>query len=399
MKYRYLIDPNDPPLTRNSVLAIPVDFRGMLPGRCSASCPKCTGLRSCPFWDGEARLTHGWTQWPRFADLPDKRFRCGLREHVVTTARDQVRSTFACEHEQPSCPFRIHGAPDRFSITMPLRARSSKGNPHLGGAGVGQLVMYVVLPSGPREAAKRRAVRTGWVADALVHHGAERWLYDFFVGVAGLDASEIQALQLESQSYGDLVFLDMVDCYANLTRKAMYMIGYAQRIVRPRFLIRLNTNQRLQARRMLTFLGGLSDEYIAKYYPNGFMWSTRGCVAPHVLEELTCYTVPLEISGPLLVEGSLIPYPQGSWLASEAAYSRMLDRYAHIVSITRGVFILPPGYCEDCFEGLLVSAAGVPILDFSPDGRRLWLGPNCSRGFVLHDETPQQLGRPLPGCL
>ena len=99
---------------------------------------------------------------------------------------------------------------------------------------------------------------------------------------------------------------------------------------------------------------------------------------------------------PLLVEGSLLPYPQGSWLASAVAYQRMMAVLLGLANARRA--FLPPGHAEDCFDGWLATAADVPILDIAPDGQRFWQGVNCSQGFTIFDETPEQLKMHLDGC-
>mmetsp|Transcript_68931 Transcript_68931/g.224637 ORF Transcript_68931/g.224637 Transcript_68931/m.224637 type:complete len:366 (-) Transcript_68931:149-1246(-) len=364
-----------------------MDWERFLPGTCHS---RESGKISCQkIWPGLFSSV-GARPWPRFEDGPDAlahdgRFRCGFRnESVLRSVARKADVAAACSFRGERWAYHLQRAPDlRYPSLSSGSARSS----------IGELVFYVALPSAPGEAENRQAVRASWAAWALRHK--RPWSYDFFVGAASLEGSMAQSLRQEAKDFGDIVLLDMVDSYNNLTLKVVQALAHAHRVIQPRFLVRLNSNNRLQPRRLVDFLGKLSDDQVGSLYPNGFMWTHPSCMNPLVLEEITCQTLTARIPKAALVYNNMMLYPSGQFLVSSSALGRMMEVYSEVV---RQHALLPPGSHEDCFMGYLATAAGVPILNFSPDGTRLFHAHNCSRGFTLLDESVEELGQPRRGC-
>ena len=82
-----------------------------------------------------------------------------------------------------------------------------------------KLLLFVALPSGPSHVLQRQAVRTGWAASGAQGGRAQarEWNYRFFVGAAGLNQRATADLRQEANTFGDMVLVDMVDNYQNLT--------------------------------------------------------------------------------------------------------------------------------------------------------------------------------------
>ena len=253
--------------------------------------------------------------------------------------------------------------------------------------------LFVAVLCRPQDVVLRSSVRTGWASDGRMQGGdsdaKSRWRYGFVIGWSGLSDAEQQHLLLEADRFSDIIAIDVIDAYTNLTLKVCHLLHLAVQI-QSEYFVRLNGNERLQVGRLVELLH--KDLQHEKLYPNGFVWGQRGCMLPHVFEELSCGTTSLK-DWPLLVDGLLLPYPQASWLASRKAIENM----ATVLQTLVGSRLLLH-WVEDAFMGMLATAADVPILDIAIDGRFLFLGVNCSQGYVLLEELPEQLAMPRKGC-
>ena len=163
--------------------------------------------------------------------------------------------------------------------------------------------LFVAVLCRPQDVVLRSSVRTGWASDGRMQGGdsdaKSRWRYGFVIGWSGLSDAEQQHLLLEADRFSDIIAIDVVDAYTNLTLKVCHLLHLAVQI-QSEYFVRLNGNERLQVGRLVELLH--KDLQHEKLYPNGFVWGQRGCMLPHVFEELSCGTTSLK-DWPLLVDG------------------------------------------------------------------------------------------------
>eukprot|EP00928_Gymnodinium_smaydae_P038631 TRINITY_DN26605_c0_g1_i1.p1 TRINITY_DN26605_c0_g1~~TRINITY_DN26605_c0_g1_i1.p1 ORF type:complete len:483 (-),score=92.01 TRINITY_DN26605_c0_g1_i1:135-1427(-) len=378
-KLRHLVPGDFPQLKRKQVDIVVVSTfvrEACLGGSCFALYPQ---LR---------RSVGASTAWPTFRQPLDARLRCGLsgsvRRHVPP------KRTRQCQEHTPIRRLERFRLPKLLGAGAPRAGAGSSA----GAAAATPPELFVAVLCASSEANFRGAVRSSWGKHR--YYGTARFEYKFFIGSSGLAPAVAASLQREQDTFGDVALVDLVDSYANLTLKFLFALAYSREVVRPRYLLRLNINNRVQPLRVLRFIRSHPEEEVNALYPNGFLWGGRGCLSPHMFQEMSCGTLPLEFVPELMVDASLIPYPQGNWLASSRAAALM---WATVERLAPAGVRLPDGFCEDCFVGYLAAASGVPLLDITSDGQRLWYGDNCSRGLTLFDETAEQLAQPRPGCL
>ncbi|OLQ01313.1 hypothetical protein AK812_SmicGene15962 [Symbiodinium microadriaticum] len=347
---------------RRSLLAVPgIQWDH----RCHASCPTCAetpGLesQSCARLLAEYRLRRGTRPWPKLGNEGDPRFRCGLLPRVIRRVPTMTGHSEACRSRRLARP------PARARLALAPRWVSEVAK------AADKPTLFVAVLCRPQDVVLRSSVRTGWASGG--DSDRSPWRYGFVMGWSGLSGADQEHLVHEADSFGDIIAIDVVDAYTNLTLKVCHLLHLAVQI-QSEYFLRLNGNERLQVGRLMELLR--KDLQLEKLHPNGFVWGQRGCMLPHVFEELSCGTTSLK-DWPLLVDGLLLPYPQASWLASRKAYENM----AAVLQTLVGSRLLLH-WVEDAFMGMLATAADVPILDIAIDGRFLFLGVNCSQGYVL----------------
>lgn len=113
-------------------------------------------------------------------------------------------------------------SPEEFRLISPVSYRLLLDQPDICRARTPFLVLLV--PVAPREAAARQAVRDTWGSSG------EDTVTLFFTGIPAQDDPERgplqELLEEESRRYGDLVQMDFLDSYQNLTIKSLMMMSW-----------------------------------------------------------------------------------------------------------------------------------------------------------------------------
>merc|ERR1712232_1029528 len=219
-------------------------------------------------------------------------------------------------------------------------------------ASSGIIVLSIFVLSAPDDVGRRSILRKTWFAGSDHQTGPHFWAYCFIVGTAGLSNQELEALHEERRRFLDIGMIPMAESYHNLTLKSLIAVlgvPYDLGIPLPRFLVRMNSNNRIQPARLANFLGSMPEDLANHHYPNGFIWGFRHCATFDVLYGACCGTLPINIplKADLLVDGDLIPYPAGAgFVLSRTAYVSMRRAYDQRV---RDIVILPTGRLEDLF--------------------------------------------------
>eukprot|EP00929_Paragymnodinium_shiwhaense_P095891 TRINITY_DN5720_c0_g2_i1.p1 TRINITY_DN5720_c0_g2~~TRINITY_DN5720_c0_g2_i1.p1 ORF type:complete len:423 (+),score=38.61 TRINITY_DN5720_c0_g2_i1:745-2013(+) len=333
--------------------------------------------------------------WPRFSSPEDPRLSCGVHNRIVRPSSDNLN---LCK-ETAAAPLEAH----RVFADMSQHAVNAiqQGNDEERG-----LDLYIGIFSAPQEVSRRQAARTGWLPPAPGRAGDPGragplgnfvWRHSFIIGVSGLAEAVRARLAAEQEEHGDLLLLDMADSYDNLTLKFVLTLAYVTSRLRPRFFLRMNSNNRLQFGRLVRFLVSLTPEVIEARHPEGFVWGTRNCCSPHLLDDLSCGAIDGgKVRADLLALGGNMVYPSGAgFLMSRRASERVMATYRdHIADSGQ----LPRGAYEDMFVGYLALLSEVPIRDFTSDGKHFFYAGNCSVGLISLDEAEVSLASRRPGC-
>ena len=215
--------------------------------------------------------------------------------------------------------------------------------------GAPNLILFVFVVSAPLNFEKRRRWRETW--DGLTRHRGYDVRMAFTIGRSY--RNEINTfIRQENDRHSDIIQLDYLDKYHNLTRKTMTSLDWVRRHChRAAFVLKTDDDVMLFARKFVNRLIPVRHE--RRLYDGATSEDAK------VLRE-----------GPLMVPYEQYPFELYPDYNVGMAILLSMDALQSMVSVSRHVMYIP---VEDAFLGIVAKAAGIE--------------PHFDKGFVLFSET------------
>lgn len=233
--------------------------------------------------------------------------------------------------------------------------------------------LLLVVPVAPDGRAARDAIRGTWGSKKLVLGHLVETL--FMLGQSGgADAAEQQEeLRRESQQYRDLVQIDFLDSYRNLTIKTMMTLEWlTANCPRASYVMKVDSDVFLHVENLVRLL--LDSSTAKRNYMTGLVWwHNKVLRSPFNQFYMPRHVVP---------EPEYPPYPLGM------SYVMSMDLPAKILGVSpqiKAVFI------EDVYLGMCLKRLGIPPTD-PPEDTLFLLDPlhplsDCSLSKLIATTT------------